>query len=228
MIMGLLKRFARSRFWKWFASKYVAHLTFRTMGYTKFPMTDYFKMVDLAKPGRVYGFASIDTDSLAAKVIKRIVPGKTLTTHGGVIRFDGDRASIIAHMKGKGLVVVHPLDVLRENDYFAVIEVPVVKGGEEEVNRRLDWCIANKARIKYDFPQELNKRHIGSLMKKERKLSADLLVYCSEFFRELFLGLATDSDFKPIKVLDREAFDPDTIIKSGKVVYTNHPDLVQQ
>ena len=144
----MIDRFANwlgsTKAWKWFAEKYIGHMTFRMMGYPKFPMEDFFEIVNaMGSKNSIYCFASSDHDSLASMMIRRVTrTGKM--SHGGVIVPGGVRGTRILHMKGRGPADQHLLDILREIDYFAVIEVKLSPENYKTALSRLNYIKNHK------------------------------------------------------------------------------------
>lgn len=218
-----LEWFDGTWFYKWFASTFVAHFTFRNWGYTKFPIDEYFDIVKMAKPGEFYAFVSSDYQSLASKLIRLAVNGKTRFTHAGIILFNGIEKTTAMHMQGKGLVVEPLLNVLKQSDYFAVVRIPLQNQKcEKEALDRIKWALENMEKIEYDYEQTLDeKARVQKLMAK-RTLKDVVSWYCSELFLHVFAGL-TQKELKPRKVLGRDVFDPDSVADHGEVIYSNHP-----
>lgn len=211
MVHSFLDWFLRSSIWRWFASKYMAHFTFRVMGYPEFPMGHYFSITDLAKSGDFYAFVSSDYQSLASLAIRGLTSGSkpALWSHAGLILFNGIRDTKELHMKGNGVNHETLLRTLREADYFAVIRIPLEAGGVEKVKDKIKWVLENRDRIKYDYAQDLGN-------------SPDIL-YCSELVHFIFSGF-TAEPIKTKTILGREAFDPDSVFEMGEIVYCNHPN----
>jgi hypothetical protein len=203
--------FTRTRFWVWFAEKYIGHFTFRTMGYTKFPIERYFEMVDaIAEPG-FYAFVSTDVDSLASRLIRFTVGSGAKYSHGGLVFHGGDRHTSVMHMKAKGLKSDHLLRVCHEADYVTLVKVPVPEEKMGEVRRRIAEFVERRKQITYDYTQEMNDN--------------DWNIYCSEFYYRIFNGIVDDPDIQPTVIAGRKVFDPNQIVRIGKVVFSNHPEV---
>lgn len=215
--MSLIRRaldwFDSTRFWKWFAAKYVGHMTFRLFGYPTFPMRDYFKIRELlatAPKGAVFTFASCDRESFAARLITIFTRGKF--GHAGLILVDGFDDIKVVHMKGEGPVVWHLLDLLREIDYIAINQVDLDEDSLETAHSRIAWLMANMENIEYDYEQDL---------------SNGTKFYCSEATYFVLDGLCRDPDLAPRLIMGRPVFDPDQVTNVGKVIYTNHPAMLR-
>lgn len=215
MFQNLLRWFGRSKLWKWFAQNVVAHFTFRVMSYPSFPMEDFFDLVDLLGKGgkqTIYCFASSDHASLASVMIRKVT-GSGVFSHAGILLPGTARGTHTLHMLGEGPECYHLLELLRQLDYFAVVAVDLNLGDYREARKRIQHILNNKEKFQYDYAQEL---HNGG-----NKL------YCSEMVYAVLQGLVEDPDFKARRLLGRKVFDPDQVLKIGRLVYTNHPDLAK-
>ena len=207
---ALLDKLSKTAFWEWFVKKYLSSYTLRFFGYPKFPMDDFFKIVDKLDKNKIYCFVCSDYESLGSKVIRSISDSKF--THAGFILPGDDRSIRCVHMRSTGLHEDHLLSLLREVDYIGVVE-PDIKCPEDygEAKTRLKDIVAREKEYSYDFEERLDNG--------ERKL------YCSELVFEVLEDLCTSRNFKPETILGREVFLPDNIVDIGDVVYTNHEDL---
>ncbi len=116
------------------------------------------------------------------------------------------------HMMGDGPITEHALELLREIDYLAIVAVELSPQNYKEASRRIAYIMHNSENFFYDYSQRLDN--------EGNKL------YCSEMIYAVLDGMVDDPDFEAREILGRKAFAPDQILKIGKVVYTNHPDLV--
>jgi len=207
---ALLDKLSKTAFWEWFVKKYMSSYTLRCFGYPKFPMEDFFTIVDKLDKNKIYCFVCSDYESLGSKLIRTITDAQF--THAGFIIPGNDRTIRCVHMRSIGLQHDHLLSLLREVDYIAVIE-PDIKCPEdhEEAMMRLQSILENEDEYSYDFEEKLDN---GA-----RKL------YCSELIFRVLDDLCTSRNFKPETILGREVFLPDNIIGIGDVVYTNHAEL---
>lgn len=218
----MFKRFAKwfitTRAWRWIAGNIIAHFTFRVMGYTEFPMQDYFKMIDVigvsqaARNGRaIYAFSCSDHQSLASILIRLIAgrKGKGKYSHSGVILFGNDRTTQAMHMMGQGLVIEPLLNVLKRVDYFTLVEIALPQDGYERAQKRIAYIQNNQLGIRYDYAQTLNNGP---------------RIYCSELVY-IILREAIDSiNILSKPIWGRRVFDPDAVVRLGGIIYTNHPD----
>jgi hypothetical protein len=213
MIAKMIRWFGRTAFWKWIAQHVIAHMTFRVMSYPSFPMEDFFEVLNKmsANKNTIYCFASSDHASLASLLIRRVTRSGVFS-HAGVVIPAGARGCKVLHMMGEGPQHEHLLDLLREIDYFALVAVELSKAEHDAVMRKINYIIANKEKFYYDYTQELN--------------NGDNKLYCSEMIYAVLDGYVHDPDFKARNILGRKVFDPDQVVKIGKVVYTNHPKLI--
>lgn len=210
-MLGYLTRTAA---WKKFAAHWLGGFTFRVFGHPKFPVEDFFTIVDRMDPNELYAFVSSDYDSLASKMIRLVTGRGSHFTHGGLVLPAGHRTTRIAHMVRAGLVLEHLLNLLRGVDYFALVHIPLAPEAKTEAVQRLAHLIEKQAQIEYDYEQDLDNNNLE--------------LYCSELFYRLFDGLVTDPDMKPRTVLGRRAFAPDQILDVGCVIYSNHPEVMEQ
>lgn len=188
-----------------FGTSFLAHFTFRFSGYPTFPMIDFYKIIDAIKengPG-IYAFSSTDTKALAGKIIRAFVKGGKYS-HSGLILADDYRETHILHMKGNGLNYDHLLSLLREVDYLTVVKLPV--SDLQKATRRIQDVLDHQDLITYDY---------------ETKLANGNKLYCSELIHLVCNGLVDDPDFKESLIAGRKIFDPDAVIKSGNIIYSN-------
>jgi hypothetical protein len=192
----------------------------RLKGYPDFPMSDYFKIVDKAKPTSHYIFLSTDSKSLSSIVIKGVV--KTfgsnssqggLFSHAGLVFFNGDRNTTLMHVRDVGLIEQPMIDFLKQIDYLCVIKLPIKKKHDPVIDIRIADLRKRAKYIEYDWAQHLDN--------DENK------IYCSELIYDLFKNLVDSPNFKPRMMLGREVFDPDLLITCGEIIYTNHPKLIK-
>jgi hypothetical protein len=209
---ALLDKLSKTDFWKWFVKNFMTGLTTRIYGYPQFPMEDFFKIVDLMKPDCLYAFACSDYKSIGSSSIRAV--SNSLFTHAGVILNAKDRDTKVIHMRSDGLNREHMLALLREVDYFAVIEIPLVgKQALDVVKSRIESTWMRRKDLVYDFEERLGN--------DQNKL------YCSEYVLTLCGDLCVTKP-KTMTVLGREVFAPDNILDIGKVVYSNHNGIVKK
>jgi hypothetical protein len=186
----------------------------RCKGYPIFPTSDYFKIIDKAEPEGHYIFLSTDSKSLSSIVIKGVVKSVESEghfSHAGLIFFNGDRHTTILHVRDVGFVEQPMIDFLKQIDYLCVIKLPVKKGSDPTIDARIQALRARAKYIEYDWEQDMDN-------------GPDKL-YCSEIIYNIFKDLTDDPDFKPRKILGRPVFDPDILLKFGKIIYNNHPKV---
>lgn len=205
--VALLDKLSKTRSWEWFVKKYLSSYTLRWFGYPKFPMEDFFKIVDTLDKEKVYCFVCSDYESLGSKVIRSITDSKF--THAGFIIPDGDRNTRCVHMRSSGLQVDHLLSLLREVDYIAIVDPAVSSYKEAKI--RIKDVLANPKEYSYDFEEKLDNNPYK--------------MYCSELIYKVLMGICWSPKFKPQVILGREVFLPDNIVDIGEVVYTNHAGL---
>ena len=200
MLNTLFKWISRTRLWIWVSKNIISKMTFRLWGYTKFPMTDFFKIQDILdksrKEGRyIYAFSMADVKSVSSILIRFVTQG--FYTHSGVI-ID----NMCYNMQASGIKKEHLLDVLKECDYFVIARFKI----ENETNKdglivaeQLEDLYSKK--IKYDFQQELGNEYL----------------YCSELV--YIIGKDRSQNIQPVDILGRKAYEPDTILKQGEIIY---------
>ena len=209
---AILDKLSKTAFWEWFTKKFLSSATTRVFGYPKFPMEDFFKIVDLLKPGRLYAFVCSDYSSVGSGAIRTV--SNAIFTHAGMIQNGKDRTTRIIHMRSIGLQLNHMLTLLREVDYFAVVEIRL-KYAEDysKACARMDASWASRGSLVYDFEERL-----GNGLNK---------VYCSEYVLNV-CGDICSTKPKTQTILGREVFAPDNILDIGKVVYSNHKGVLRK
>jgi hypothetical protein len=212
MLHWIFDKFSKTALWRWFAGRYIGGLTFRLMGYPKFPMEDFFDLVDLMSKYKntVFCFTSSDYDSLASILIRKVTKAGRFS-HAGVIYPGMARGTRALHMEGQGPICKHLLDQLRQIDYLGVVAVPMSPENYRTAVTRMEEIIHNKDRYQYDYEQRLT--------------NAPSKLYCSEMVYRILDGLVDDPDLRARNLLGRMVFDPDQVLKIGKLIYTNHPKL---
>jgi len=203
----LLDRLSKTAFWEWFVKKYLSSYTLRCFGYPTFPMEAFFTIVDKLEKGKIYCFVCSDYESLGSKLIRTITDAKF--THAGFIIPGTDRTTRCVHMRSIGMQNEHPLSLLREVDYIAIVE-PQMKD-YQAAKDRLEDILKNPSRYQYDFEERLD--------------NGPYKWYCSEMIFTVLANLCTSPNFKSETILGREVFLPDNIVDIGNVVYTNHAGL---
>jgi hypothetical protein len=205
---ALLRRFSRTPFWQWLSARIIAHLTFRLFGYPSFPMERYFDILAVVAaaeregPG-FYAFVQSDTLSLAALLTRWVT--KSTYTHAGVL--DPTDSTRVIHMKGKGIVSQHLLEVLRQTDRLAIVRYDLIAEESEHFRRRLDDLL--RRRIAYDYQLEMEDLE-GSAVTK---------LYCSELVWYLGKGLVDNEAFRPRLRAGRYVFEPDSVRTSGRLLF---------
>ena len=209
---AILDKLSKTAFWEWFTKKFLSSATTRVFGYPKFRMEDYFRIVDLMRPGRVYAFACSDYSSVGSQTIRTI--SNAVFTHGGMVESGRDRTTKVLHMRSVGLQYDHMLSLLREVDYFAVVEIPTNASSDCTIVRdRMINAWVNRKNFTYDFEEKL-----GNDQNK---------VYCSEFVLNICGDLCRIKP-KTQTILGREVFAPDNILDLGKVIFSNHEGVAKK
>ena len=209
---AILDRLSKTAFWEWFTKYFLSGTTTRVYGYPKFPMKDFFKIVDLMVRGRLYAFVCSDYLSVGSIAIRTV--DDFIFTHAGMILNDGDRTTRVMHMRSDGLHLDHMLTLLREVDYFAVVEIPLNSPESLFVAmQRMNKMWENRDVLLYDFEERL-----GNDPNK---------VYCSEFVLNICGDICVEKPKTQI-ILGREVFAPDNILGIGSVIYTNHSDVAKK
>ena len=207
----ILEYFTESRFWHWVSRHIVGKLTFRIMGYIDIDFQDFFTMHRLMDSDDFYVFTSSDTKSLASIAIKWVVPGETRYTHAGIIIPSEDPSRCRAvHMNADGLRIEHLLNVMKECDRIALIKISLTTAKKKKAIERLDFYMNNKESLEYDFSQKLDNPNDDVI---------DWKVYCSELLYLVLNDLVDDEDFAVSEVAGRAAFTPDSVFKSGEVLF---------
>lgn len=209
-----LNWFLKTSFWKAIGN-FCAICNLRFLGYPIFPIDDHFKIVDLMDPEKYYVFLSTDTKTIASILIKTSVAftNKSSTyglfSHAGLILPSGDRTTKVMHVNHAGFQYQSLLTLLKEIDYLAIVELPVKENSREIIDQSIKTL--KEVEIEYDWELSLdnNAYHI----------------YCSEMLYMLFKNVIDNPNFKPRLISGKLYFDPDILLKTGKIVYTNHPKL---
>ena len=208
----LLDKLSKTAFWEWFVKNCMSGLTTRIYGYPKFPMEDYFKIVDAMKPDALYAFVCSDYKSIGSGSIRAV--SDALFTHAGLIINGKDRDTKVIHMRTTGLNREHMIALLREVDYFAVVEIHLLsKQSLDLVKTRIESTWLKRQELIYDYEERLGN--------DQNRL------YCSEYVLTLCKDVCSITP-KMSTVLGREVFAPDNILDIGKVVYSNHSGIVKK
>ena len=211
---AILDKLSKTAFWEWFTKKFLSSATTRVFGYPQFPMEDFFKIVDLLKPNKLYAFVCSDYSSVGSIAMRVLANTNFKFTHGGMIQRGSYMSARVVHMRSTGLQLDHILTLLREVDYFAVIEIPLIDGADyDKAQARIASSWANRTKLNYDFEERL-----GNDPNK---------VYCSEYVLNICGDICA---IKPRTqtILGREVFAPDNILDIGKVVYSNHKGVLRK
>lgn len=210
----LLLKFMDTDAWKYISTKFIGENTIRLSGYPKFPMEHYHFLnnnILIPETGVIYTFASTDSMSLASILVRYIV-GKGNFSHAGLILVSDENPPKILHMKGEGLLTWDLLTLLKEIDFLCVNRIKLNPKNYLIAKSRIDYLIANRSRLKYDFAQKM-----GNGMDK---------FYCSEANFFVLDGLTDDPDMTPDMMYGIKTFSPDKVTKIGTIAYTNHPKLI--
>jgi len=176
-------------------------------GYTKFKMEKYFQIMDLIKNNPdncIYAFACSDNGSFGGWLITKVLGSEY--SHAGI--FDPSCPSSIIHMKGKGFLIWHVLNLLKEVDVFAVAKYELDPKDYETAILRIDNWVKNPP--VYDFQQEVE---------------SDNKIYCSELVYKVLKDLAyvgPDGEMTTLKTqkrFDRQVFEPDDVVKCATKVW---------
>jgi len=222
MIKSIFKWFTNTHVWLFIARHYIAHFTFRTFGYPKFPMSRYLEIKKILEEDNgksLFAFVSADKSSLAWKLTNLMTKAKW--GHAGFVLLDENKEPIIWHMKGSGITKWHLLDIVREVDDFAVIKMSIPEAAIDEAKARLNKIISAPT-VKYDYQLELNPAFINWLLSGSESLpegEKNLKLYCSEFVYVVGYGLVDDPDFKERSSYGLKSFEPDNVFACGEVVF---------
>lgn len=208
---SILDKLSKTAFWEWFTKKFLSSATTRVFGYPKFPMEDFFKIVDRLEAGKVYAFVCSDYSSVGSGAIR--VVSDSLFTHAGMVLPGKDRDTRVLHMRSSGMHLDHMLTLLREVDYFAVAEIPTEANGFAVASLRMVNAWQARGQYAYDFEEKLNN---------DRNK-----VYCSEFVLNICGDICRIKP-KTQNILGREVFAPDDILDIGKVIYSNHQGVAKK
>ena len=217
-LVGIVEWFLTTNFWVKIARHHIAYFTFRTFGYPKFPMERYFEILKILQdnPDKRYGFVAADKDSLSWKLTHMMTKAKW--GHAGVLYLENDQVRA-SHMKGDGLNDWHVLDILRESDKFAVLELGLSGNSRNAYDRRFEFARTSaKASLKYDFTMSLST-HVFGWLDDGGLHDADksYVLYCSEYLYALCEGLSPS--IKAEEFNGRLLFEPDDAYKCCKVVF---------
>jgi len=201
--------------WVWISDKIIGQMTFRMMGYPRFPIGSYHDICrDILKkePNTFYTFASTDSLSLASILIRYIVgKGNFNFTHAGIFVLEDNEPPKIMHMKGEGLLFWDLLELLREIDYICINKIILSPENYIVAKGRIKYLVDNRDKLKYDYAQRIGY--------KKNKF------YCSETNFFIFDGLTSDSDLQPEILHGIKTFSPDKVTKIGEVAYSNHENI---
>ena len=199
---------------------FCATFNLRFFGYTFFPMDDYFKIIDKCVPENAhYIFLSTDTKTISSNLIKASIwlsgaeKNYGLFSHAGLVLFDGDRNTKVMHVNYAGFQYQSLLTHIKENDYLAIIKLPIKPNSEKIIQERIQNIKNMAPMIVYDWQESLDNDVYH--------------IYCSEMLYMVFKDLVDNPNFKPRQVAGKYYFDPDLLISTGELIYTNHPSLSQ-
>lgn len=209
MINRFLRWFSRTNFWVWFCKNYVAKMTFRLFGYCEFDISQYFEIKKMLreesrKENSVFAFTLCDHKCLAAYLIRTV--SKCFWTHAGMLKLENGQV-FVYHMKGKGIIKEHLLNVLKRTDSFAVLRYGTCETGLERYNIMLQEIMDNK--VPYDYQQELDDHYLEKM-------------YCSELVYVLVSDIVSSSrsPVVPHKEFAREVFEPDDVYNTGHILFS--------
>lgn len=208
-----------TRWWVAFARHWLGYFTFRVFSYPKFPMADYFKIVDAYNedPDALYVFVSSDTASLEWKAINMATGG--VWGHCGIVVMESDGLHI-HHMKASGRQNWHLLEELAEIDNFAMMKLPLTKDQVAVAKARLK-AILDAPSVEYDFQIEMSQATID-LVSKGTAYTPEQVppkLYCSEEVYLVAGGLVPG--YSLTVEFGRRRFEPDNAYLPSCVVYEN-------
>lgn len=229
MLNRIASWFLATKLWRRVASREIAYFTFRTFGYPKFPMEKYFEIEALLQrtwrevpnvSKKMYAFVCADYDSLSWKLNNKVTGARW--GHAGYVYIGADLRPRILHMKGNGLNDWCLLDLLREVDAFALIEVDMPVNDYNVAEKRVDKLKLCHS-VAYDYSLELDESLIKWLDPSSMVSTPNtvawrgnkvLNIYCSEFVYYIFYPLFRARNFR-----GRQVFEPDDLYRQGKVIF---------
>ena len=218
-----LNWFVSTTAWEMFARHFMAHLTFRIFGYTKFPLEKYFEVKAAfdKDPKAIYAFVLTDPACLSFKLDRMLT--KCDWAHAGIV-VERNGHLYGWHMKSDGLNHWHLLDLLRESDHFALLRIPIEGTDVQVANDRLNTII-NTPMVPYNFQFSMPTPVIEWLTEgKPLSLIGDkalqsLKLYCSEFVFVIGVGLVKNPKFVARWDFGQNVFEPDDLYGSCSVVF---------
>lgn len=203
---NVLDELTKSPLWEWLV-KNLGSFHFRTKGYPLFPIADFFKIVDMFTPNCIYLFACSDYETVGS-FITRFMTNDIFTHAGFITPGEGYNDVCAFHIRTTGITCTHLLSLLKEVDYLAVSKIQLTPEDYKLVTQKILDILKNKEQYQYDFEERLgNGNH---------------KMYCSEL---IYTTLESTVKLKTEMTLGRESFLPDQAVKSGSIIYSNHPDL---
>ena len=206
------KVLSRTPWYEWVMRNIVAKVNLQILGYTKYPVEEYFKVRESiltwneTHKHSVCVFTSGADLSLATIVVRRGLG--MYWGHAGFIYIDKDDPTKdrIVHMQSKGITDEHPLRLLKRIDSLRVNAIPLTERNFGRVTFRIDRAVEKK--MKYDFTAELGNG----------------VWYCSEAIYGALKDNYDGKEFKPRDRMGRKSFEPDDVAKQGYVIYEHRSE----
>jgi len=213
--------------YRWFARRALAHFTFRVWGYTEFPMTLYWTLVDAIEGKKAEGapgiFVYVAVDRLALSYLANHFFSSCVWSHTGILDVDGEdnKNWDTVSMTSAGFTRKPLLDYLKMTDGFAVGFLPLKSAeAEAEARRRLGKIeeLGGGDAVQYDFSLQINE-NVLAWLKGDGELEEGfkpLKIYCSEMVWMVAADLEADElrELKPHWFIDRTVVEPDDVAEA--------------
>lgn len=225
-----LKWFTETKFYRAFARKYLANVTFRFWGYPKFEVSNYWEIKKIihekSSETGLFVFLGADREALSYKFEKWALNCKY--GHSGFLLIGEDEEIYVYDINHNGLRTLPLLDYLSKIDDFAVGFLPLSPEGCLEAKRRLEVIKDfSPDDVIYDYGFKLEPELIAFIDKgiEPNPNAYPFQMYCSELIYLVCKGLVLNGDnFHTHWLQDREIFEPDDAYEGSEILFEERND----
>lgn len=197
IITEFLTRLTGTKVWKWVTKKVLARANMRLLGNSKLPMEKWYEIEKICKENQDKLLVFVSYGTKLSSVLLRWV-ARASWTHAGVVLVSKDGKVQIVHMESAGLLQQVLLELMRELDDLAILEIPLSDQELERAWRIMDQYVQRKPG--YDFQFLLNNPAL----------------YCSELIYEM---VKDTGRFQTHTEQGRQVFEPVDVYGIGKVLF---------
>lgn len=196
IFMRLFTWFIGTKGWAWFTKRVLSRMNMRLFGNPKFPMKYWYQIEPICNSNQEKLLVFVSNSTKLSSVLIRLVSGSEWT-HAGVLLSRNGKVEVV-HMESVGLLRQVLLELLREVDDFAIIEIPLTDKETRMAKAIMESYL--QSRPSYDFQFLMNNKGI----------------YCSELIYEMvkFTGR-----FKTHVESGRKVFEPSDVYQMGRVLF---------